>query len=527
MSISRRLSRKVVVGTAVSMACLPISHSALAAPASFAPDALACDPGFYQVIAGQFAEFDPGAGTYTTIGADNDNYNAMGYRIADGYIYGVGNGNLYRVNADGVRTVVGSLGGMPSGYTGTFGDDGLLHISRGGSSWYTINVDTRETTSIPELSGGMGVADITNVNGIFYGVSSSGSLVSFDPTALTVTDLGAVEGLPQYSGAFGAAWSTAGGNLYVGRNTGEIFQITGYSTGNAVATQVGSAPATNSNDGASCDLAAPPPGLADVDGPVSESEPSTPEAQAAAEMYEAAYEPTPIVIPEPQPIAPSEPSGPTYVVVDAGIGAGAGCSATVLEDRPARGADGQFTTVASPTVLYSSAFGDADSANWALLSGTWEERSDELAQIENCDFDATALLSAHTVRSFRWEATFSADSSNQGGLLINQQSAETRSGASLIDLSEDGSTVRWGSYDNRGYYQFVGAEAITAPAPGADVTLAVVVDGADVTVEVDGTQVGSFSTRYVGGQVGLVATQSIISFTNATLTALPSAGGAS
>ena len=522
MSISHIAARSIVLGTTLSMAFMPISRSVSAAPDSFA-----CDPGFYQVIAGQFAEFDPGAGTYTTIGADTDNYTAMGYRIADGYMYAVGNGNLYRVNADGVRTVVGSLGGMTSGYTGTFGDDGLLHVSRGGADWYTIDVDTLETTPIPELSQGMGVADITNVNGIFYGVSSRGGLVRFDPTELTVTEVGAVSGLPSHSGAYGAAWSTAGGNLYVGRNSGEIFQITGYSTASPVATQVGVAPSTNSNDGASCDLAAPPAGLADVDGPVPETPPSTPEAQAAADAYEAGYEPTPIVLPESQPISSAEPSGPTYVVTDAGIGSGDECGATVLEDRPPRGPDDPFIAVIAPTVLYSSSFGAADAANWSLLSGTWEERDAELAQVENCDFDATALLSGHNVDHFRWEATFSGDSSNQGGLLINQQSAQTRSGATLIDLSEDGSTVRWGSYDDRGYYQYVGAEEITAPGAGAPMTLAVEVHGADVVIEVDGNQIGEFNTQYAGGRVGLVATQSVISFTNATLTALPSAGGAS
>ncbi len=506
MSISRYITRSIIASTAISMAVLPVSQSASAAGETFA-----CDPGFYQVIAGQFAEFDPGAGTYTRIGPDTDNYNAMGYRI----------------DATGNRTVVGSLGGMSSGYTGTFGDDGLLHVSRGGADWYTIDVDTLETTRIPELSKGVGVADITNVNGVFYGVSSRGGLVRFDPTALEVTQVGNVEGLPTYSGAFGAAWSTAGGNLYVGRNSGEIFQITGYSTGNPVATQVGSAPATNSNDGASCELAPPPPGLADVDGPEPETEPSTPEGQAAAEEYEENYEETPIVIPESQPMEESEPSGPTYEVEDSGIGSGQACGATVLEDRPARGPDGRFAVVSEPTVLYSTSFGAADAANWSALSGTWEHGDDKFAQVETCDFDATALLSGHTVNHFRWEATFSGDSSNQGGLLINQQSEETRSGATLIDLSDDGSIVRWGSYDDRGYYQYVGAEDIGTPAAGTEVTLAVEVNGSDVHIEVNGERVGYLNTKYAGGHVGLVATQSIISFTSATLTALPVAGGAS
>ena len=60
-------------------------------------DTFACDPGFYQVISGQLAELDPANNSYLTIGTDGARYNAMGYRIADGYLYGIQGSSLIRI----------------------------------------------------------------------------------------------------------------------------------------------------------------------------------------------------------------------------------------------------------------------------------------------------------------------------------------------------------------------------------------------------------------------------------------------
>ncbi len=503
-------------GAAATGVLIAMTGWAFPGEASAADDTFRCDPGFYQVISGQFAEFDPGADIYNEIGARTTTYNAMGYRLADGYIYGVGNGELYRINADGERTTVGSLPGVPSGYTGTFGDDGLLHVSSGGADWYTLDVDTLEATRIPELSVRMGAADITNVNGIFYGVSNNGDLIRIDPKALTVQTVAAVSGLPSSNQAYGAAWSTAGGNLYVGRNSGEIYQITGYSTGAPRATQVGIAPSTNSNDGASCELAPPPAGLADVDGAKPETEPSTPEGKAAAEEYERIF------------------VEPVYEIPDAGFGSGDSCSPTVISDRPSRIVNDRFVRVDEATSLFSTKFDGSGASDFAVLSGEWALKAGSFAQVESCDFDATVLLRSFNVDHFRWEATFqSTDGSNQGGLLINQSSTITRSGATLVDLADGGSIVRWGQYDDAGYYRFIGSQPIKTPAAGQSIAMSLEVRGAKVSIEIDGEPVASFSTDMVGGMVGgivggmvgLVATQSQIAFTGAALTALPADGG--
>lgn len=503
--MSTHLSRFGAFTLAAVMASTIVVAPVVGQPSQDSAPTFRCDPGFYQVISGQLAELDPGNNTYTGIGADEASYNAVGYRIADGYLYGIRGTELLRVDADGAIVVVAELA-VPSGaYTGDFGDDGLLHISRGGRDWHTVDVGTGAVVAIPELSGNYGMADIANVYGVFYGVSASGNLIRIDPTLLTVEDLGLVDGLPRSSASYGAAWSSAGGNLYVGRNSGEIFQVTGYSGADPIATQVATAPSTNSNDGASCSLAAAPPGIVDIDGPEPETEPSTPEAKAAAEQHE-------------------EQQQATYSFPSAGIPDGPSCTIGVDEDRPPRLAV-NAEVVTSPTIVYSS--GPSPMlADFDVLSGLWTEGSAGLEQTHDCGYDYTALLAASPLNHYVWESTVSAiDDLNRGGVVINQSSPLTRSGATLIDLAEGGDAVRWGFYDELGYYQPLGSANLELGQSDGGVTFTVEVHDDEVALWVDGSLIIEFSTANGGGLVGLVTSRTAASFTDITLTALPGRGG--
>lgn len=459
-----------------------------------------CDPGFYQVIEGQFAEFDPATDVYTPLGTQGAKYNAIGYRTADGYMYGFQGRNLIRVDAAGGVTVVGTPELGANSFTGDFGDDGLLHASRGGRDWVTVDVDTLEVTWWPEVSGNIRVADITNVNGTFYGVSSTGYLYVIDPSNRTVMNGGLVEGLAG-SGAFGAAWSTAGGNLYVGRNSGQIYQISGYSTGNPSAYQVATAKSTNSNDGASCPYAPPPPGIRDVDGAEPETAPTTQEGQAAQQQYEQTYD---------------ESEQEVYAFEDAGLGEGPSCGATTNEDRLPRMAV-NAADYAEGSVLYETGFdGDAD---YLILSGSWEQSGSMLRQIKDCGYDYTSLLPTPQVEYFRYEATFSPidGSLNGGGIVFNQSSEHTRSGAMIVDVANGGAVLRWGRYDDAGYYQFIGG----VPVDGSGTSqVAVEVRGNAVDIYFNGEMVGSTETPNPGGYVGVVATRSKVGFDHARLSAL-------
>lgn len=511
-----------------------IAFQSAAAAQEESPTAFACDPGFYQVISGQLAEFNPGTGYYQDIGLDNSNYNAIGYRLADGLQYGVQGRNLIRVDAEGVVTTMGTLD-LPKGgsYTGDFGDDGLLHISRGGRDWHKVDVDTLATTAVPEFDAYSAVADIANVHGTFYGISSGGDLYSYDPVALTRTNIGAVDGLPASLKAYGAAWATAGGNLYIGRNSGEIYQITGYTTDNPVATQVGSATPTNSNDGASCSTAVVPAGLNDVDGPVSESEPQTSEAIEAAQTYVETFETVSETFEEfVLPVDPIDPiliDGPPVVVgggssepIDnAGLGQGATCDGT-SEDMNPRDAVEVTHEVDVATVLYSDSFDSTAPTEFEILSGEWSITDSSLRQTNDCGYDLAAVLPEIFVSDFTWEANITDLAGvNNGGVLFHQSTSHTRSGAVLVDLTDGGTTLRWGQYDRLGYYVELGRVENPAFAAGVAQKLKVEVHGAKVQVSLNEVVVADFTSTHDKGIVGLVASASQVSFDDVTLTGLP------
>ena len=494
---SRRIVGVFALAAALVGSGLAAAPAAAQLPAS--PPTFACDPGFYQVISGQLASLSPSSGSYLQIGADSSNYNAMGYRIADGLLYGIRGTDLLQVDAEGSVTVLGSLPFDGGSYTGDFGDDGQLHVSRGGRDWHSIDVATGTVTSRPALSSPYGVADVANVHGVFYGVSSAGDLIRTNPQDETVVNVGAVSGLPASSMSYGAAWSTAGGNLYVGRNSGEIYQVTGYSTGSPVATQVASAPSTNSNDGASCSLAAPPAGIADVDGAEPETEPTTPEAKAASDANIAQQQ-------------------TTYTFPSSGIANGPSCATGADEDRPTRLAV-NAQTVSTETEVYLSG-STPDLSDFDVLSGLWASESGMLGQSHTCGYDYTALLRSQPLEHYRWEATiYGQAGSNQGGVIVNQSSSLTRSGATLIDLAEGGDVLRWGFYDDLGYYQMVGSTEVDGADNG--ISLLVEVRSDLVTVAIDGVSISEFTTENRGGLVGLVSSRSAASFDHVRLTALP------
>ena len=489
----------------------------------------ACQPGFYQVLSGQLNLFLPERGAFEPVGPDYSNYNAIGYRLADGMLYGIQGKNLIRVDAEGVNLDLGELTAGHGSYTGDFGDDGLLYVSRGGNDWAAIDVDTLEATSVPEMSKSGGPADIANLYGTFYGVSSSGYLWVYDPVNRTYDNSKKISGLPETKAAYGAMWATAGGNLYVGRNSGHIYQITGFSGDSPVATQVGSGDATNSNDGASCSLAPPPEGIDDVDGPEPEVEPQTPEAKQAAQEYEETQyvEPTPAPAPEPEPEVehdPVEADETTYTPsTNPRLQGGEVCETNVREDRLPRVAIPPIASYSVATTLYESDFANDPLTSFRILNGTWLWENDAFSQAHDCGFDTTTALSGFFVDNYRWEASFAAAvSDNHGGLLLNQSSVDTRSGASLVDLAEGGNVLRWGYYDDRGYYQLVERFEIDRPAVGEVVNLAAEVRGTDVSIFYNGVAIADVTAPEAGGFVGLVVNATPVDFGRVSLVALAS-----
>ncbi|MEM7092348.1 MAG: hypothetical protein AAF567_05045 [Actinomycetota bacterium] len=216
------------------------------------------------------------------------------------------------------------------------------------------------------------------------------------------------------------------------------------------------------------------------------------------------------------PAAQAQGDDDSYILEDAGLGEGPACEPTVDVDRLPREAV-SAATYGTPTVIFDTSFDDP--VDYVVLSGGWTQTDGELQQTRDCGYDYTALMPAPQVDHFEFEATLRGLTGvNQGGLLFNQSSETTRSGAMVVDLANGGTVLRWGKYDDAGYYDFLGSAAVTAS--GTD-TISVTVRGAVVDIYFNDAYIASTRTDRIGGYVGLISTLSAVAFESATLTAIP------
>lgn len=221
-------------------------------------------------------------------------YNAVGFRAADNYLYGVSSDvQLVRIEHDGTATKLGAIrtaGGTALGtalYSGTFGADPDILYARptgASSTLYLVDVTTARYTT-RTLSASVNVNDFSYAGGYLWGVDGSTAtkrLVRIDPATGVVTSVDvtsvfpAADGSSGYSTGYGAAWTYGNGNLAFSYNaTGNITQIRINDLAAAtpqvrlVSTIAG--PSTSQNDGATTP-ASPTDLRLVVDGP----EPSAP-----------------------------------------------------------------------------------------------------------------------------------------------------------------------------------------------------------------------------------------------------------
>lgn len=182
-------------------------------------------------------------------------YNAIGFNVQDGFIYGIhpGTGEVYRIDANGVATSMGIPPGLPSSsYSGDVAPDGTYYIQRG-NKLHLIDVSGANAQYLKtiKLSANPGVADIAfnPVDGKLYGVNAGKDQVAvIDPTT------GRVTFQPQktpISKAVGGTYFDAFGNLFGYHNQGEFYRFD-VQSGTGASTFLSSAPKVSANDGASC-----------------------------------------------------------------------------------------------------------------------------------------------------------------------------------------------------------------------------------------------------------------------------------
>lgn len=196
-----------------------------------------------------------GTVTFTPEGpASSVTYNAIAYRTADNFIYGMVNSNtapytagtLVRIGQGGVLTTVAS--GLGASLIGAFGPSGLYYYITG-STLNAYNVATRTLVSSIPVTGAPYAADMTFMDGFFWTLTGS-SLTRMDPAA------GKVVAFPMTGVELsGAAWTFGNGNLGFSANaSGNVFQIAVDNPETATPTiqviAVSPGPSSSNNDGA-------------------------------------------------------------------------------------------------------------------------------------------------------------------------------------------------------------------------------------------------------------------------------------
>jgi uncharacterized repeat protein (TIGR01451 family) len=205
--------------------------------------------------------------TLTALGTGSVPYNAVGFRPADSFLYGIriGTNRLVRIYSDGSTELLNAVSGLPATFpsppqdnsynSGEIGTDGFLYVKTQStvSAIYRIdlsNLPNATATRINLTGGTVSGADFAWINNRLYTVNQNGTVAWIDPGT------GAVTTLPVANGALGNVGALFGTPtaLFGSRNDPGGFYQFDLTTGRA--TRLSGSPVVGSNDGAHCASAA-------------------------------------------------------------------------------------------------------------------------------------------------------------------------------------------------------------------------------------------------------------------------------
>ncbi len=189
---------------------------------------------------------------YTPLGTAPYQYNAIAFNPADNYIYGTASDGtqniLLRIGSNGQAQNLGPItgGGINNAlayHNGEIGSDGFYYLYKGDGTLFRVNLTTRTATAIP-MSSAPFTSDLAWYNGLLYGQTGTGQLVSINPNNGVVTNRGPV----QTHHGFGAMFSASNG-IYGSSNYGGFYKINPVT---GASTLISSSPPSSNNDGAKC-----------------------------------------------------------------------------------------------------------------------------------------------------------------------------------------------------------------------------------------------------------------------------------
>lgn len=197
-----------------------------------------CNTSLFQVVNGhELMLLDPMTGTYSTVGTSSINYDGAGFNVNDGFIYGIGEGNvLVRVNNSGEATNLGHIKNFSSfSYSGDIAPDGKWYsFKKDAEGWIMNKIDVTsskpeakqdDVEELPGLAAAVNCGDISynDLTEKFYGMTD-GKLIKFDHKDKSVMVI-ADYSTESDAGAYSAAWSDGRGNNYFRNDvTGNVYR---------------------------------------------------------------------------------------------------------------------------------------------------------------------------------------------------------------------------------------------------------------------------------------------------------------
>jgi hypothetical protein len=160
------------------------------------------------------------------------------------------------------------------------------------------------------------------------------------------------------------------------------------------------------------------------------------------------------------------------------------------------------------------------STNWLPLAGQWRVNEGEYQQQDNSGFDFISQSSVAPNERFSASVRMrSLEGDLNAGFLIFQPTKGRRNGATVIDLTNAGSFLRWGHYDKGGPYVFDDAKQLATPVDAKKgVSFQVTYADGLVRLYLDNRQVAQFTPKSADGNkpltggIGLVTSSSKVAF---------------
>lgn len=197
-------------------------------------------------------------------------------------------------------------------------------------------------------------------------------------------------------------------------------------------------------------------------------------------------------------------------------------SEPVNDDAPATTGGNPISAVSLDSTVFVSGF-ENEATGWIPMAGEWLVQDGRYQQSNATGFDYITMLETEPLTHYSLETRFRHIDGNLGaGLIYGAPNIDTRAGAGIVDVAENGSFLRWGYYDDDGAYTYQGGLAIDPPVDDGNWhSLRLVTRQEASTIYLDDQEISTFQNQNQGGYVGLVTSEARVEFDDVALLSIP------